>query len=102
MTAARGFVVEFVGIPGAGKSTLSHAVAEELRRRGQHVTEPTRDLTHRSGTQRRILSKLVEITACVGTRVRPPGLDWDASPRRQATIETKLVIWLTEEREGIT
>lgn len=39
------FVVEFVGVPGAGKSTLSHAVATALRASGEIVTEPTYDIT---------------------------------------------------------
>lgn len=39
------FVVEFVGLPGAGKSTLSHALANALRANGEIVTEPTYEIT---------------------------------------------------------
>lgn len=45
---ATGLCVEFLGLPGAGKSTLSHAVADLLRTRGIPVTEPTYRLTHAS------------------------------------------------------
>ena len=33
--------IEFLGIPGSGKSTLSHELAEALRKRGYCVFEPT-------------------------------------------------------------
>ncbi len=34
-------VLEFYGIPGSGKSTISHMVANQLRERGLNVSEPT-------------------------------------------------------------
>jgi len=52
------FVVEFVGLPGAGKSTLSHAVAELLRSRGIPVTEPTWELTRGSSWLRKRVIKM--------------------------------------------
>jgi len=39
--------LEFYGLPGSGKSTISHLVAEELRRKGKIVAEPTYDTDHR-------------------------------------------------------
>lgn len=39
--------VEFYGLPGSGKSTLSHIVAERLRREGYTVDEPSYDIDHR-------------------------------------------------------
>ncbi len=57
MFAARCFLVEFVGVSGVGKSTLSHALAEELRRRGEVVSELTRDVTHGKRRHRRVLAK---------------------------------------------
>lgn len=39
--------LEFYGLPGCGKSTISHLVAEELRRQGKTVKEPTYDTDHR-------------------------------------------------------
>jgi thymidylate kinase len=38
---ARPVIVEFLGLSGAGKSAVSHQVAERLRRRGLPVREPT-------------------------------------------------------------
>lgn len=42
-----GVIAEFVGLPGAGKSTIAHGVARELRCRGVPVSEPTYDVDHR-------------------------------------------------------
>lgn len=39
--------LEFYGLPGCGKSTVSHLAAEELRKRGRTVLEPTYDTDHR-------------------------------------------------------
>jgi thymidylate kinase len=47
------FVVEFVGLPGAGKSTLSHAVADALRASGEIISEPTYDITRGRDRRRR-------------------------------------------------
>ncbi len=47
-------VVEFLGLPGAGKSTLSHLVAERLRRAGRGVSEPIRGLSDRTGAGARL------------------------------------------------
>jgi len=41
VTIARPVLVEFLGLSGAGKSAVSHQVAERLRRRGLPVREPT-------------------------------------------------------------
>ena len=38
--------VEFYGLPGSGKSTLSHIVAERLRREGYTVNEPSYVIDH--------------------------------------------------------
>ena len=51
-------VVEFVGLPGSGKSTLSHALAEQLRRSGESVSEVTYEITHRESALRRRWIKL--------------------------------------------
>ncbi|MEE8308201.1 MAG: hypothetical protein V3R81_13110 [Gammaproteobacteria bacterium] len=37
----RRFIVEFTGLPGSGKSLLSHGVAIKLRRAGHVVTQPS-------------------------------------------------------------
>ncbi len=54
--------LEFYGLPGCGKSTVSHALSNELRKQGKTVIEPTYDIDHKySKSVRRIikLSKLV-------------------------------------------
>lgn len=39
--------LEFYGLPGCGKSTISHSLAEMLRSGGKEVYEPTYDSDHR-------------------------------------------------------
>jgi hypothetical protein len=51
-------VVEFIGLPGSGKSVVSHAVVEDLRRMGIAVDEPAYVLAHRWRISRRVLTKL--------------------------------------------
>ena len=45
--------VEFYGLPGSGKSTLSHKVAERLRREGCTVEEPSFDIDHEGVVMKR-------------------------------------------------
>ena len=49
-------IVEFVGVPGVGKSTLSHQTAKILKSDHSHVAEPIRRVDNRSGLHR-VLSK---------------------------------------------
>ena len=51
----RSFIVEFAGLPGVGKSTLSHAAAAALRESGEIVTEPTREIMNVPRRHRRKL-----------------------------------------------
>lgn len=46
--------VEFYGLPGSGKSTLSHLVAERLRREGHVVDEPSYETDHQHPLQKRV------------------------------------------------
>ena len=39
--------LEFYGLPGSGKSTVSHLVAEKLRSEGKTVLEPTYNVDHK-------------------------------------------------------
>lgn len=58
MTIARPVLVEFLGLSGAGKSAVSHHVAERLRRRGLPVSEPTlmlAPLGHRRSLRKRAI-----------------------------------------------
>ncbi len=54
----RGLIVEFVGLPGSGKSTVSHAVAEILRGGGHPISERSFEIAHRLSDSRRRLTKL--------------------------------------------
>jgi PST family polysaccharide transporter len=59
MTRRRpGVYVEFVGLPGAGKSVASRLVADVLRRKGIEVSEPTYHLDHIVGPIARRLKKI--------------------------------------------
>lgn len=53
--------LEFYGLPGSGKSTISHAVAGELRKRGNIVIEPTYELIHRRPRYMRMCIKLLQM-----------------------------------------
>ena len=50
-------IVEFLGLPGAGKSTLTGLVAEALAERGIAAEYVNRTLAHRAGPARRWLRK---------------------------------------------
>ena len=64
MTMQRGSaVIEFVGLAGVGKSTLSHRVAEILQQRGWQVEQPTYSVDHEMRAWRRLLLKLRLVTA---------------------------------------
>ena len=58
VAARTGSIVEFIGLPGSGKSTLSHEVAGLLRAAGVAVSEESFVLAHRRGPVRRRLAKL--------------------------------------------
>ena len=53
----RGFCIEFLGLPGSGKSMMSHAAAGTLRRFGLTVAEPTWMADHTLTPARRYLHK---------------------------------------------
>ena len=46
-------------MPGCGKSTISHLVAEELRKQGKTVSEPTYDVDHKYSSEKRKVIKLI-------------------------------------------
>jgi thymidylate kinase len=54
-------LIEFFGLPGSGKSTMSRMSADLLEARGLTVEEVTFELDHRRKAHRRILTKLVHI-----------------------------------------
>lgn len=53
--------LEFYGLPGCGKSTISHLVAEELRKKGKQVKEPTYDSDHKLSENKRKCIKLLKL-----------------------------------------
>jgi hypothetical protein len=59
----RSAVIEFIGLPGVGKSTLSHRVAEMLQQRGWRVEQPTYSVDHEMHTWERLLLKLQRVSA---------------------------------------
>ncbi len=46
--------IELYGLPGCGKSTLSHIVAERLRKEGHLVEEPSYDIDHQHPLPKRV------------------------------------------------
>ncbi len=52
-------VLDFFGLPGCGKSSVSHLLAEELRKLGKTVYEPSYETDHCSSPVRRKLSKFL-------------------------------------------
>jgi hypothetical protein len=64
MNSKRGSaVIEFVGLAGVGKSTISHRVAEILEQRGWRVEQPTYLVDHEMRAWQRLLLKLRLVTA---------------------------------------
>lgn len=49
--------IEFYGLPGCGKSTISHKLAGRLRSLGKTVSEPTYDIDHGCGRIARKIRK---------------------------------------------
>lgn len=66
----RPLVIEFLGLPASGKSTLSHAAADALRRHGMPVAEPTYVADHVMTGGRRYLHKLGRVSNEVLCRPR--------------------------------
>ena len=53
--------LEFYGLPGSGKSTISHMLADELKKHGKSVHEPTYDLDHRYSSSIRMSIKFIKL-----------------------------------------
>ena len=66
-------VIEFIGLPGVGKSALSHRIADILERRGWRVEQPTYATDHELSTWERYLLKLRLVAAEV---MRHPWRAW--------------------------
>lgn len=50
--------IEFYGLPGSGKSTVSHVVAEQLKKDGYKVIEPTYEMDHTNKKKFRVIKKI--------------------------------------------
>lgn len=60
-------VLEFYGLPGCGKSTISHKLADDLRSKGLSVWEPSYEIDRKSGkTMRKVVkfAKLANFAIC--------------------------------------
>lgn len=55
----RAIIIDFFGLPGSGKSTISHLLAERLRYEGYKVQEPTYYLDHELNPWIRKIYKLL-------------------------------------------
>lgn len=53
--------LEFYGLPGCGKSTVSHIVAKKLAEGGKTVSEPTYDTDHKSSAKVRKVKKFLKL-----------------------------------------
>ena len=74
MSARRGsLAVEFVGMPGAGKSAVSRRVAEHLAGRGVAVAEPVRALSDRSSRGAAVAGVAAKSLRVAGEMVAHPG-----------------------------
>lgn len=61
-------VLDFFGVPGSGKTTKSHEIAESYRRKGKTVEEPSYDLDHGMSSAKRRLEKLRMLILLSGKR----------------------------------
>jgi thymidylate kinase len=68
--AVRGLLVEFVGMPGVGKSELSHRVAARLAAAGERVREPSQLAQHPLASLRALAAIGRTRQRGFGTRVR--------------------------------
>ena len=79
-------LVEFFGLPGSGKSSLSRHVAEALAAFGLTVDEITYDLDHRRAKPARVLLKLACLVRHVAAVPRQSASSsWRIAGTRQAT-----------------
>ena len=53
--------IEFLGLPGSGKSYYSHKVAEKLRGEGYKIAEPSWELDHTCGKYSRAIRKAMMV-----------------------------------------
>lgn len=97
MGSAAGLVVEFVGLPGAGKSALSRQVATLLRERGTTLSEPTQALDRATTLRRSLVKASLGVEAAVAaplTSARWIRTFVGMAQRRPADIGRVTLNWL--------
>ena len=61
-------ILEFYGLPGSGKSTISHRVASKLKKEGKKIYEPTYVTDHIYSIRKRKIIKFIQLIRYVITR----------------------------------
>ena len=96
--ARNGFIVEFLGLPSVGKTTLSNLVAEILRRRGLPVLQPYARKARGVGS---VFLKLWGLTLYTNFVIRNPKFAFLSSrailasgQRSNADLRNVLLTWL--------
>jgi len=88
-------VIEFVGLPGSGKSTIAKLVHENLAQKGMKVESPTYHVTHELGGGRRKAEKFVSAMTFI---LSSPGLAWSflafICSTKQARASDTAKLWL--------
>ena len=80
-------LIEFFGLPGSGKSSISRQVAKMLVVQGLQVDEITYDIDHRHRRPARLLFKLVRFARYAGTKPRQALFLWaKLAATRQETM----------------
>lgn len=85
-----GTVIEFLGLPGAGKTTLARSLADDLRSRGVDCREPTYHLAHATSQPKRYLTK--GVATCVQSVTHP---SFTASSIRAFGVSPTIPSWGT-------
>lgn len=55
----QGVILDFYGLPGSGKTTSAHMLADALRGKGYKIIEPIYEINIRYSTKRRIFAKTI-------------------------------------------
>lgn len=103
--------IEFYGMPGCGKSTISHQVADRLRAEGVSVSEPTYDVDHRYSSIRRKIHKLSSLVKyalenpaksnVLKNLVRNAGYRGSSAVSMRAVIANKLLVYTHDSAEYV-
>lgn len=71
-------IIDFFGVPGCGKSTISHELYNDLNKKNYRVIEPTYDLDHNANTYyRKLVKGIYSIIFCM----RHPYVSWNMAKK---------------------